>query len=349
MKKVGWMALPASLFVLAACGGDSDQTSGGEGDQTVLEMYSWRTEDRSAYEKLIEEFENQHPDITINFQPYDSTEYNTILTNSLVSGQGPDIAQLRPYSGVQTIADNGYLVSLDDVPGVSDLEDAYLDAARGSDGSIYGVPLTLNSGVIFYNESIFEEQGLAIPETYDELLEVSQQLQANDIIPIAQGGRDAYLLSMVHGVIAPSAYGGNTLVEELLDGTIDLTDERLLASLERLEELSEYFPQDFIALDDNDAQAMFYAEEAAMYINGDYRLETFASNIPDVPVGVIPSLGIDEDLAERPVMTWVDGSYGVVESSDKQEEALLFMEFMATQEFGQLFTDTFNRLSPIEA
>lgn len=335
-------------IVSVACSSDSEKEAGkSSSDDTVeLEMYSWRTEDRSAYEQIIEEFENENPDIKINFQPYESTEYNTILTNSLVSGTGPDIVQIRPYSGSRTIADNGYLLPLDDVPGVLDIDESYLEAAKGSDGHVYGVPLTLNAGVIFYNQNIFDDLGLEVPETWNELIEVSKKMKENDITPIAQGGRDAYLLSMLHGVISPSAYGSD-YVEDVIDGTADLRDDRMVKSLERMEELEEYLPKDFIALDDNDAQAMFYAEEAAMYINGDYRLETFEKNIPDIPIGVIPGLK-DDSTGEVSVMNWVDSSYGVVKDSKHQEEALKFIEFMATKEFGQLFSDNLNRVSAIE-
>ncbi|MEI3614266.1 ABC transporter substrate-binding protein [Pseudogracilibacillus sp. SO30301A] len=347
-KLIYLVILMAFSILFIACSKDAGKegNKGSDEDTVELEMYSWRTEDRSAYEEIIEEFENENPGIKVNFQPYESTEYNTILTNSLVSGTGPDIVQLRPYSGSRTIADNGYLLPLDDVPGVQDIDDPYLDAAKGSDGNIYGVPLTLNAGVIFYNQNIFDDLNLDVPETWEELIEVSNVLKENDITPIAQGGRDAYLLSMLHGVISPSAYG-NEYVEDVIEGKTDLNDERMLKTLERMEELEEYLPDDFIALDDNDAQAMFYAEEAAMYINGDYRLETFQTNIPDVPIDVITGLK-DDTTGDISVMNWVDSSYGVVKNSQHQEEALKFIEFMATKEFGQLFSDNLNRVSAIE-
>lgn len=343
-KKLGIvLILLISSALIVGCNSDKGKSSG---DAVELELYSWRTEDRAAYEKIIEAFEDKHSDIKIKFQPFESTEYNTILTNALVSGKGPDIVQLRPYSGAKSIADGDYLVSLDDVPGVSDIDDDYLEAAKGSDGNVYGVPLTLNAGVIFYNKGIFDEYGLEAPETWEDFIEVSKTLKENDIIPIAQAGRAAYLLSMLHGVISPSAYGGNDYIDDLLDGSADLTDARMMETLDRMEELEPYLPDDFIALDDNDAQALFFAEEAAMYINGDYRLETFEKNAPDMDIDVIPGFkapGSDDPL----VMSWVDGSYGVVKASENQEAALKFMEFMATTEFGQLFSDELNRVSAI--
>lgn len=343
--------LVVSSLLFVACG-NSKEAKTGEGasvdkkDTVELEMYSWRTEDRGAYEKIIAKFEEENPGIHIKFQPYESTEYNTILTNALVAGSGPDIVQLRPYSGTKTIADNDYLTALDDLEGLKNIDETYLDAAKGSDGKVYGVPLTLNAAVIFYNENIFKEQGLEVPETWDELLEVSEKLKSKDIIPIAQGGRDAYLLSMVHGVIAPSSYKGNEFVDKVVEGKSDFKDPAFIDSIERMKQLEQYFPKDFIALSDDDAKALFYTEDAAMYINGDYRLETFEENIPDIPLGVISGLSFEKG-GETPVTTWVDGSYGVVKNSKHQDEAMKFMEFMASQQFGQMFSDELNRLSAI--
>ncbi|WP_036688557.1 ABC transporter substrate-binding protein [Paucisalibacillus globulus] len=347
-KLILFMILLIASGMLFACSDKDSKSSSSEENVDVIELnlYSWRPEDRKAYEKFIEVFESENPGIKINFQPFESTEYNTILTNSLVSGSGPDIVQLRPYSGTKSIADNGYLTPLNDVPGVMEIEESFLEAAKGSDGQVYGVPTTLNAGVIFYNKDIFEEYGLEAPETWDDLLQVSKELKNNGIIPIAQAGRAAYLLSMLHGVISPSAYGGNDYVDEIIAGNTDLTDPKMLETLERMQEIEQYFPEDFIALDDNDVQALFYAGEAAMYINGDYRLGTFETNAPDMNIGVVP--GLKADGPNNPlVMNWVDGSYGVVEHSEHKEEALKFIEFMATKEFGQLFSDELNRLSAI--
>jgi raffinose/stachyose/melibiose transport system substrate-binding protein len=333
-------------ILLMACGKSEkeNKTDGnGENAETVkLVMYSWRPEDRPMYEKAIAAFQDKHPNITIEFQPYKSTEYNTILTNALVSGTGPDIIQLRPYSGATTIADNDYLLPLDDVSGLADFNEQYLDAARGSDGKVYGVPLSLNSGVIFYNKTIFEKYGLEEPTTYEEFIEVCEKLKKEGIVPIAQSGRAAYLLSMTHAVIAPSAYGGNTFV----DSGMDLTDPSFIESVERMQEMAAYFPEDFIAIEDDAAQAMLYTEQAAMYINGDYRLATFESTAPELEIGVIP--GLAEEPGGTPmVTTWVDGSYAAVKSSKHPEEALLFMEFLGSKEFGELFSNEVNRISAV--
>ncbi|WP_251552431.1 ABC transporter substrate-binding protein [Neobacillus muris] len=323
-------------------GSDAEKVS----EKVELTMYSWRPEDREMYEKAIKKFQEKHPEISIDFQPYESTEYNTILSNALVSGDGPDILQLRPYSGATTIADNNYLLPLDDLTGIENINKEYLDAAKGSDGKVYGVPLSLNSGVIFYNKEIFEKQGIKVPKTWDEFMTVCEKLKKNDIIPIAQSGRAAYLLSMTHAVIGPDAYGHNDFVDKIVSGDANLEDPKFVESVQRMKDLEKFFPKDFIALEDNDAQTLFYTGQAAMYINGDYRLATIEGTAPDMSIGVIPGFAA-EDGGELAVTTWVDGSYAAAKNTKHPEEAKLFMEFLASKEFGQIFTDESDRLSAI--
>lgn len=45
--------------------------------------------------------------------------------------------------------------------------------------------------------------------------------------------------------------------------------------------------------------------------------------------------------------TWVDGSYAVNAKSKHKQEALKFMEFMATKKFGELFANQFKRISAV--
>ncbi|KIL41642.1 sugar ABC transporter substrate-binding protein [Gordoniibacillus kamchatkensis] len=368
MKRSKWYIGSLMLLlssIVTACGGGSaakpadakpsdakPAASGGEaakpkGDPVKLVMYSWRPEDKDGYAKIVAEFEKDNPDIKVEFKPFKSTEYNTILTNALQSGTGVDVLQLRPYDGAKALADAGYLTPVDKVKGIENIPDSYLDAARGSDKKVYGIPIMLNNAVIFYNKKLFDDNGLQVPQTWDEFVKTCDALKAKNIIPIAQSGKAAYLLSTTHAVIGPSAYGGGTdFMNAVLSGATNFKDAKFVESIKRMKQLEAYFPKDFVAIEDKDAQALFYTSKAAMYINGSQRLETFETNKVAFPVEFMPGLsGKKGDPA--PIATWVDGSYGIAKSSKHQEQALKLIEFIASKKFGQMYSDELTRVSPI--
>mgnify|MGYP003343933146 CR=1 FL=1 len=78
-----------------------------------LTFWSWRQEDRAAYQEIISDFNKANPDVKIKFEAFEPTSYNTILSTALAGGKGPDIMQTRAYGGIEAIAKPGYLLALD--------------------------------------------------------------------------------------------------------------------------------------------------------------------------------------------------------------------------------------------
>lgn len=326
----------------AASPGGSPST--GQGEQVTVSMHSWRVEDTEGYAKLIQAFEAKNPGIKIDFKPFKATEYNTLLNTALQSDSGPDILQLRPYAPGISLAEAGYLEPLDNLPGITNFPKDVLAAATGKDGKVYGVPLSLNSTQFFYNKKIFAEHGLTEPKSWSELVATAQTLKDKGIIPISFGAKEGWLLSLSHGVIAPGSYNGNTYVEKLLKGETDLKNPEFLQSIQRMKELVPYFPENYVGLELNDMRMLFATEKAAMFINGSFELEGIQKLNPELQLDFFP---MPTEDGKTVITTWVDGSYAVNAKAKHKAEALKFLEFMATKEFGELFANEFKRISAV--
>jgi raffinose/stachyose/melibiose transport system substrate-binding protein len=347
VKRLAVFALTPLLLgsVLAGCGSSSN-AGGGDG-KIHLTMASWRVEDADGYKKIIEDFEKKNPDIVIDFKPTKATEYDTTLDTALKGGDAADIIQLRPYRGAAKLADAGYLVPLDDkIKGLSNITPGLVDAAKGSDGKIYGVPLSVNSVQIYYNKKIFQENNLSVPQTWDDLMKICQTLKAKGITPFALGGKDGWILSLTHGALGPDVYGGTQFVNDFLAGKAKFTDPKFVASIQRMKDLAQYFPDNFMGLTANDGMALFFSEKAAMYVGGSFDLQPIRTQNPNLQLGFFP---VPPQSGGSPVVsTWVDGSYGVNAKSPHVDAALKFLEYMTTKEFGQLFADTFGRVAAVQ-
>ena len=93
-------------------------------------------------------------------------------------------------------------------------------------------------------------------------------------------------------------------------------------------------------------QTLFAFEQAGMFAAGSYELGNMASLNPLLRIG---SFAVPADDAATPsaISFYVDGSYGINANSLHQEAALRFIEFLASQEFGQMFTDELQQISAV--
>ena len=194
MKKILVMCLLTLVSLsMAFANGSGEQIDNGVGEtssKVVLNFWSWRTEDVDVYNELIDIFETQHPDIEVNFTAYKNTEYNTVLSAAMKGFSGPDIIHLRAYGGLETYAQPGYLMPLDDkVPELAGFSKTAIGGVTSiSDGKMYGVPFASQTLVIYYNKAIYAELGLKVPETWDEFLANLEAVKAAGYTALANGG-----------------------------------------------------------------------------------------------------------------------------------------------------------------
>lgn len=316
--------------------------------QTTLSFWSWRTEDVAAYEKFIAAFHAENPDVDVTFTPYLNTEYNTIVSTALQGGGGPDIVHLRAYGGMEPFAQAGLLVRLDDkVPALADFDPGILlGATNRADGGVYGVPFALQTVQVLYNIDMFERLGLEEPTTWTELLAVGDALKASGVNAFANGTKDGWTNETLFGAVGPTFYGGTPFFQEITAGETDFTDPRFLAALERMVALRPYLAENYTGVGYTDMQTLFAFEQAGMFAAGSYELGNMAQLNPDLRIGSF-AMPADDAATPTAISFYVDGSYGINANSPHQEAALRFIQFLASQEFGQMFTDELQQISAV--
>lgn len=362
-------AVVATGLLLAACGGsddgggsadtadpaassdeegsDGEASDGGDAEEVTLTVWSWRTEDEAAYQEIFSVYEEQNPHVTVEFVPYVNTDYNNILATGLTGSGGPDVAQLRAYGGLQPLVEAGQLLPLDgEVDTLADFEDEALDGARGlEDGQVYGVPFGVQAIVAFYNQGIFDELGLEEPEDWDGFIEVLDALDGSDYEALANGGGDEWMLPIVHEGVGAARYGASDFRERLLAGETDFTDPDYVASIDLVDELVPYMPDQAVGVDYNDSRTLFTSGRAGIFLGGSFEVGFWRSDASDLDVGAFRIPAAPDWPSDAVTPGWVDGSFGVSAASQHPEEATALVEWMGSEEFGQLFADEINQLS----
>lgn len=314
-----------------------------------LTFWSWRQEDKAAYEGFIKTFEAANPGITVKFETFEATNYNTILATALAGGTGPDIAQVRAYGGLENLAVGGYLepLTVETVPAIADFNPAALAAeSMRADGTLYAIPFASQTQLVIYNKAIFDQHGIAEPTTWDELIAASQKLKDAGVIPFANGTATAWQNETVTFGLGSTLFG-RAFYDELIAGTTDFTDPRFTGALGDIAALAkDYFPEGFIGLDYPSMQQLFASGMAAMFVGGSYELSTFKSMNPDIQTGMFAAPGKSAD-DEKLVAIYFDGGYAINEAGKNKEASFKFLNYLASTEFGQAMADELKTLSAV--
>jgi raffinose/stachyose/melibiose transport system substrate-binding protein len=334
-------------FAAAAVAGAS-LFAGAAQAQTELTFWSWRQEDRAAYQRFIADFQKANPGVTVKFEAFEPQNYQTILSTALAGGKGPDVMQVRAYGNLESIARPGYLAPLDraTVPELANFPESALKAesVRGDD-KVYAVPFASQTMLVIYNAEIFAANGLKPPESWDELVELCKALKAKGITPFANGTATAWQNETLAGALLASLLG-KSFEADLIAGKADFTDARFVGALKKLADLKEYLAPNFTGVDYASAQQLFVAGRAAMFAGGSFELANFGKQNPRLKMEVFAAPGAAKS-DEKLVGLFYDGGYAVNAKSEKKEAALKFIRYLATPEFGTAFSNALQNVSPI--
>jgi len=335
MKKILALGI---CFVLAgafAVAGPGQQT-GASGSKTVLNFWSWRTEDVEAYEELFALFEKENPGIDVVHTAHKNTEYNTILAAALNGQSGPDVFMARSYGGFEAFAQSGYMQALDDLlPELKDFSDANRRGCTSvADGKIYGVPMASQTCVIFYNTAIYQKLGLQIPVTWDQFKANMEAIKRAGITPIGNGGKDGWVFETVLGNIAPNFYGANDFYRKVTAGETTFEDPAFVGAISKILELKSYMPDMLLGVSYDDGRALFINEQAAHFLGGSYDQAYFASQNPDLKFDIFkPPVATAGDPSF--VSVYADGSYAMNTATPQKEAALKLLKFFASKTTGE--------------
>jgi raffinose/stachyose/melibiose transport system substrate-binding protein len=224
------LAAVSGALLVGACSPSSSgsSASGGDGGKVTLTVWSWRVEDEAAYKKIFAAYEKAHPGVTVDFQAVKATEYNKILATGLAGDGGPDVPQVRSYGQLQTTVASKSLLPLDGKVDLSGWDENVVASAKGKeDGKTYSVPLARQTVQMFYNQGLFDKNGVKAPTTWDEFIAANDKLAAAGVTPIAVGAKDDWTLPIVHEVLAAPRFGGKAFQQEVLSGQKSFTSPAL--------------------------------------------------------------------------------------------------------------------------
>ena len=163
-----------AAIALAACGGPAASTSGNSApSSTGVVDLNWQTmwsgNTLTLLNQMVSQFNATHPDIHVTESSIPSATGDAKLLSEIAAGDPPDVfTEWNPVLG--EYAANGTIQSMAPyLTGTySGLEKwLYPIALAGGEynGTLYGVPMGMNSWALYYNKSMLKAAGISSPPT----------------------------------------------------------------------------------------------------------------------------------------------------------------------------------------
>jgi raffinose/stachyose/melibiose transport system substrate-binding protein len=305
-------------------------------EEVTLTLGSWRVDDVDAWAKITEAFHEDYPNITVKFDPTNPPDYNATLRTQLETGTGPDLFFVRSFATGRELFDQGYIASLKELPGITE---NFAEASRApwatDTAEPYAVPIIAVSHGIYYNQDIFDANGIAVPTTWEELMAAAQKLQDGGVTPFANGTKDAWDINeVVMMQLIPSNIGGIEGRMAYLNGDRCFNDPDMVAAFQRIKDLQPYLPTGFEATSYYDSQQLFDQGQAAMMFDGSWSTPAFEKDATDFKWSVFPAP--PPEGKDSYVTFHIDAAVGANAASEHLPEAMTFLEWLEGPRFAEL-------------
>ena len=148
------------------------------------------------------------------------------------------------------------------------------------DGTLYALPKTYETLGLFYNESLFEENGWDVPTDIESLETVADAMLEMDIIPFAAGNATWRGTNEWFVTLAMNSIAGSDRMYQALNGEIPWTDPAFVEAIETLAAWWEkgYFGDDYFSINgDEQAASLLASGGAGMMPSGTWQFQNVST------------------------------------------------------------------------
>jgi ABC-type glycerol-3-phosphate transport system substrate-binding protein len=223
-RLIGFLAL--AVLVLSGQGCGSSGTAAPASASKPVTLTYWRVlDDGDAFDQIIQGYRALHPNVTINYRKLRLDEYERELLNALAEDRGPDIVSLhntwiRSYQAKLLPAPSQVKLAFREVQGIQKnqvwvektlpvitpaqvktqfvdqvgrdvvIKGQSSDPKAGIVDQLWGLPLALDTMVLYYNKDILNAAGIPTPaqdwaEFQDHVKRMTQYDQGKLVKPAA--------------------------------------------------------------------------------------------------------------------------------------------------------------------
>lgn len=325
------VAVLATASVAIGLGGCASSPGNGV---TTLSFFQFKGEALEDFAQIIADFEAENPDIRV--VQNQSADSETAIRTLLVKDKTPDVITLNANGNFGRLAQAGVFYDFSNEPVLETINPAVQDILAdlgNKQGEVNGLGYVNNANGVIYNRAIFEEQGLEVPETWDEFIAVCDALTEAGIVPFYGTLADAWT-----GMPSWNALGAYPSQDGFFDemraegenvgpDSAVSFEKDFVEAMEQQGELFSYMQEGYRGRTYDDGNAAFANGETAMLLQGIWALSPIKGINPEIDAAIFPYPSTD-DAADRLLVTGVDVVVTMGRNTPHREEALRFIDYL---------------------
>lgn len=319
--KLAMIGMTAVLFGLTACGNKQEETS--KGGKTTIRFASWDTaDDVDAQQKLVDKFNEEHPDIQVVLEAYGS-DFDTKISASMGSGDAPDVMYMWNYPAYHEGLEP--LDSYIEKEGEDYKKNFYstLWNYNSYDGQIYGLPVGFTTHCVYYNKDLFDKAGVEAPKegwTWKDLQETAKTIYEKT-------GVKGFSFSMKPDPYDYEMYlwsNGTAYCDKdgKMEGYVD--SDKALKTYKMFQDMEK---DGYAVATEKSGSDEFQAGQTGMFVYGAWAVKKYTEEGVNFGLAKLPSFG-----SEKSASILSSSGVAIAKSSKNKEAAWEFVKFWTSEE-----------------
>lgn len=276
-----------------------------------------------------------------------------IAATALASGTGPDILQYSVGKGnAGLLADANLIIPMEEYAAKYNWNDRLSQIAlleAGLDGQLWGAPQESEVSLLFVNKSLFAQHGWEVPTTHEEMVALAKEAKAAGVVAIAYGQQDWYPSWWGASHVISNAMGAKAAADVTFNNVGGFNTPEVVDGIEKfwveLVEAGAFVPQ-INALPAADAQALFVAGGALLYMSGTWGVGGIEENMPGVDLDIIPMWSFNGNPRSYP--TGAGSAMYISAASNVKDEAADLINFLYENEQARIMAEEASIIAPVE-
>lgn len=285
-----------------------------------LTMWHAKPELRPNYQKVLDAFHADFPDVHITQIPKPSGSYGQLYQTAMAAGTLPDLFSAPSGPSYRIQARSGQLLDLTNkVPNAKNL----MQVARDEDfvdGKLFKVSWGRYTVVMMYNKRLLKQLNLQPPVDWADWKNQCKKILAAGIIPISNAGADGSIDAFYFTELATAALGRQGFYD-LVNNKIKWTAQPIIDTMQFMIDLMPYYQPGFLATQYAASKALFATEKVVYFEAGSADVPGFKNINPKLEIGVFPFpsphkggttvtlSGLDETMAANPKTKYPNAVY----------------------------------------